>query len=297
MPCGAQLRLPFGARTVAPRRCVPLRRNAQRIPLMVRAGAEMPGSAPDEGPREVSLTYRFPGAGATFMLAGALKIMTIGWIATGAPRECVRTVAGQYAQFLLLPIGLLLCLVAKKIVDSGLHESRRFMAFLLAGTAFLYFGLYSVLYRYEPRTWHAQQRIQASASHSRALSPHAEELAAAGAPSSRRSNKFIIQRQLEGEYDARTAAYYARAPEMQMQEVEAQLQGLPAGMLQGAGGGAAAGAAEADELVGSSVAERRSSRGRGGPQSRRGRAAAQRRAVLSMYESTSRMPGLDDSEF
>ncbi|KXZ49660.1 hypothetical protein GPECTOR_20g517 [Gonium pectorale] len=214
------------------------------------------------------------------MLAGALKIMTVGWIASGAPQGCVRTVAGQYAQFLLLPVGLLMCFIAKKIVDSGLHESRRFMALVLGITAFLYFGLYSVLYRYEPKTWSAQQRLAAAAAHQR-TSPYADELA----DGSSRRNKFIIQRQLEGEYETRTAAYYARAPEMQMQEVEAAVDGLPAGMVGGGGRG------EGALGVGSTVAERRAglapgSRGRGAP-----------RVVPSMYESTSRMPGLDDSEF
>ncbi len=47
---------------------------------------------------QVSLVRRFPGVGYTFMLAGALKIMTVGWIATGAPRECVRTAAGGWRE-------------------------------------------------------------------------------------------------------------------------------------------------------------------------------------------------------
>ncbi|GIL93437.1 hypothetical protein Vretifemale_20840 [Volvox reticuliferus] len=233
---------------------------------------------------EISLVHQVPGAGYTFMLAGALKIMTLGWVATGAPRECVRTAAGQYSQFLMIPVGLVLCLIAKKVVNAGLQESGRFMSFLLGITAFLYFGLYSVLYRYEPRTWYAQQRLQAAAAHSR--SPYAEE--AEG-----RRNKFIIQRQLEGEYDTRTQAYYSRAPEMQMEEVETRMSAMPAGMV-GVGAGAAAGEMTATS-VGPSVAERqlglssmqwRSQRRRGGPP-----------PMPRMYESSSRMPGLDDSDF
>lgn len=43
---------------------------------------------------QVSLVRRWPGAGATFMLAGFLKILTMGWLANSAPRGCVRTAFG-----------------------------------------------------------------------------------------------------------------------------------------------------------------------------------------------------------
>ncbi|GLI63616.1 hypothetical protein VaNZ11_006629 [Volvox africanus] len=286
MPLGAQLR-PMSAchRLALARRQAsrPCRFNIRRPVLLVRASAEGP-AAPDEGPQEISLVHRVPGAGYTFMLAGALKIMTLGWVVTGAPRECVRTVAGQYSQFLMIPVGLVLCLIAKKVVDAGLQESGRFMSFLLGITAFMYFGLYSVLYRYEPRTWHAQQRLQAVAAH--AHSPYTEE---AGG----RRNKFIIQRQLEGDYDSRTPAYHSRAPEMQMEEVEARMSAMPAGMV-GGGGGAAAGEMTAAG-VGPSVAERQVGLSSMQWRSQRRRAATP--SVPSMYESSSRIPGLDDTEF
>lgn len=145
--CGFQHALPHRRLLLAPLRgpCRPQRPGV----LKVRASADSGGAAPapDNGPQEVSLVRRFPGVGYTFMLAGALKIMTVGWIATGAPRECVRTAAGQYGQFLLLPIGLLLCFIAKKIVDAGLHENGRFMTFVLGLTAFAYVGLYPLFYR------------------------------------------------------------------------------------------------------------------------------------------------------
>ncbi|EFJ44570.1 hypothetical protein VOLCADRAFT_106352 [Volvox carteri f. nagariensis] len=290
MPLGAQLRPSACGRVTPPQRWPsrPFRLCGRRHLLLVRASAE--GSPAEEGPREISLERRVPGAGYTFMLAGALKILTMGWVATGAPRECVRTAAGQYGQLLLIPVGLLLCLIAKKVVDAGLHESGRFMSFVLGITAFLYFGLYSVLYRYEPRTWHAQQRIQAAAVHDR--SPYTEAATGGG----HRNNKFIIQRQLEGEYDTRTSAYYSRAPEMQMDAVEAQMSGLPAGMVGGGGGAAAAvppglGPTVAERQSGMSSLQWRSQQ----QQLRRQRGAAA--AVPSMYESSSRIPGLEDSEF
>ncbi|PNH07407.1 hypothetical protein TSOC_006134, partial [Tetrabaena socialis] len=150
----------------------------------------------------------------------------------------------------------------------------RFMSFVLGATAVMYFGLYSVLYRYEPRTVQAQQQLQAAAAQTRA-SPFAEQEGGGGG----RDKRFIIQRQLQGEYDARTAAYYARAPEMQMEDVEARVGGLPAGMVQEGGAG-----------VRSSVAERRAGAGagaRGGP----------RRVLPSMYETAPGIPGLDESDF
>ncbi|KAG2487623.1 hypothetical protein HYH03_013762 [Edaphochlamys debaryana] len=282
MSCGAAMRLPAAGARVGARPCLP-RRTPQflrplRAPLLVRASAgDGPPQMPEpQGPQEISLTRRIPGAGATFMLAGALKIMTVGWIASSAPRGCVRTAAGQYAQFGLLPVGLLLCVIAKWVVDNGLHESRRFMGVLLGITAFLYFGLYSVFYKYEPRTWSAQQQLQAAAAQSRTpYDPQAVD----------NRSKFIIQRQLEGEYDARTSAYYSRAPEMQMAEVDERVSSLPAGMVQG--GGAAVGPTTAERGVGE-MPRRAPARGQQG--------RGVRSVVPSMYDSTPRIPGLDSGE-
>lgn len=208
---------------------------------------------PDEAPKEVSLVRRVPGVGYTFILAGLLKIMTIGWIATSAPIECVRTAAGQYAQYLLLPIGMLLCFVAKRIVDSGLHENGRFMAFLLGSVALLYVCLPGILYRYEPRTYYAHKRLVAAAQQARTADYR-------GSGADPRS-KFIIQRQMEGQYDSRL-----RSPDAALAEAEAR---IPEGVLDAGRNGGAAGAALA---------------------------AARRPPLPSMYESRTVIPGLDDSE-
>ncbi|KAG2438228.1 hypothetical protein HYH02_010929 [Chlamydomonas schloesseri] len=280
--CGSSA-LPLRRQCFVARAPAVLRRPIRQGAVTVRASAS-DGSAPmmpePEGPREISLTRRVPGVGYTFMLAGALKIMTVGWIATSAPRECVRTVAGQYAQFLLLPVGLLLCLIAKKIVDAGLHESKRFMAFVLGLTAFAYVGLYPVLYRYEPKTYYAQQRLIEAATHQPTRSPYADETSSTAAAN---RNKFIVQRQLEGEYDNRLPSYYSRAPEMQMADVNDRVGSLPDGML-----GAA--------TVGSTTAERRLPAGTAAVGSRAPRRVGGAN-VPSMYETQSRIPGLDDSEF
>lgn len=96
---------------------------------------------------QVSLVTKLPGPGYTFILAGFLKIVTVGWVSTTAPTGAARTVLGQYSQYLLVPVSLLMCWVAKKVADAGLHENKRFMAGLVAGLVLLYFGLVRVLFR------------------------------------------------------------------------------------------------------------------------------------------------------
>jgi hypothetical protein len=43
---------------------------------------------------QIALVRKFPAAGYTFVLAGFLKILTMGAVATGAPNDAVRTAAG-----------------------------------------------------------------------------------------------------------------------------------------------------------------------------------------------------------
>lgn len=214
------------------------------------------------------------------------------------------------------------------------------MAFVLGLTAFAYFGLYPVLYRwvavgmcgravavglwlgeggcgkvvmgetsceagrqvapnalfitaplleiitiatphrsYEPKTYHAQQRLLEAATHQPARSPYPEDAASTAAAGRK---KFIVQRQLEGEYDNRLPSYYSRAPEMQMAEVNDRVGSLPDGML--------------GATVGSTTAERRLPAGTAAVGSRAPRRMAGAN-VPSMYETQSRIPGLEDSDF
>ncbi|KAG1658642.1 hypothetical protein FOA52_006404 [Chlamydomonas sp. UWO 241] len=95
----------------------------------------------------VALTPRMPGIGYTFVLAGFLKILTLGNVANNAPVDAVRTAFGEYSQFFLVPVGLLMCLVAKKVVDANLQENKKFLAALAAGCVFMYFAMYKLLYR------------------------------------------------------------------------------------------------------------------------------------------------------
>lgn len=137
------------------------------------------------------------------------------------------------------------------------------------------------LHRYEPRTLYEQQRIQAAASHTRCPYPEDEV-------PDHLDNRYIVQRQMDGEYDSHTSAYYSRAPEMQMEEVEAGMNKLPAGMVGRDGERGAVG-------VGPSLAERKT-----GLDGMRWRSQQQwERAATppSMYESSSRIPELDDSDF
>eukprot|EP00197_Chlamydomonas_leiostraca_P005067 CAMPEP_0202874552 /NCGR_PEP_ID=MMETSP1391-20130828/25613_1 /ASSEMBLY_ACC=CAM_ASM_000867 /TAXON_ID=1034604 /ORGANISM="Chlamydomonas leiostraca, Strain SAG 11-49" /LENGTH=259 /DNA_ID=CAMNT_0049556007 /DNA_START=39 /DNA_END=815 /DNA_ORIENTATION=+ len=113
-----------------------------------------PGSNPNpnnEGPQAISLISRLPGPGTTFVLAGFLKILTIGAVASTAPQDTLRTAIGKMSPYLMVPVGLVMCWVAKFIVDNELQESRKFMAGLVAVLVFLYFGLYKLLYRWDPR--------------------------------------------------------------------------------------------------------------------------------------------------
>jgi hypothetical protein len=55
---------------------------------------------------QISLVRKFPGVGYTFVLAGFLKILTIGAVATTAPNDAVRTAAGEMSRYLLIPVGL-----------------------------------------------------------------------------------------------------------------------------------------------------------------------------------------------
>lgn len=50
-------------------------------------------------PVQVALARKWPGIEYTFVLAGFLKIMTLGYIATTAPAECVRTSFGESGKF------------------------------------------------------------------------------------------------------------------------------------------------------------------------------------------------------
>lgn len=45
---------------------------------------------------QVTLARKWPGLEYTFVLAGFLKIMTLGYIASSAPAECVRTSFGEH---------------------------------------------------------------------------------------------------------------------------------------------------------------------------------------------------------
>ncbi len=64
-----------------------------------------------------------PGPGYTFALAGFLKIMTMGGLAVAAPNEAMRTAIGQYSQYLMVPVGLGLCWLAKQVCLSGIGIS------------------------------------------------------------------------------------------------------------------------------------------------------------------------------
>eukprot|EP00878_Enallax_costatus_P015988 GHUV01016764.1.p1 GENE.GHUV01016764.1~~GHUV01016764.1.p1 ORF type:complete len:261 (+),score=80.36 GHUV01016764.1:1226-2008(+) len=99
---------------------------------------------------QVALMTRFNGIGYTFVLAGFLKIVTVGGLVMSAPVDAARTAFGKASPYLMVPVGLALCWVAKQVVDTGLNESKRFMQYMVATLVLLYFALVKLMYKHEP---------------------------------------------------------------------------------------------------------------------------------------------------
>ncbi|GAX83280.1 hypothetical protein CEUSTIGMA_g10706.t1 [Chlamydomonas eustigma] len=119
------------------------------ISMESAADGPSPSQNGDDQPKAVALPRQLPSIGYTFVLAGFLKILTMFSLASSAPQDTVRTALGHTSQFLLVPGGLLMCWVAKLIVDSNLQESKKFMAGLVAVLVFLYFFIYKLLFKYD----------------------------------------------------------------------------------------------------------------------------------------------------
>lgn len=100
----------------------------------------------------MTLLSRFNGVGYTFVLAGFLKIMTVGGLTLSAPTDVARTAFGKATPYLMVPVGLGLCWIAKQVVDTGLNESKRFLQYLAVALVVAYFGLVKLMYKYEPQT-------------------------------------------------------------------------------------------------------------------------------------------------
>jgi hypothetical protein len=64
---------------------------------------------------KVALLTRFNGIGYTFVLAGFLKIVTLGGLASSAPVDMARTSLGKASPYLMVPVGLGLCWIAKQV--------------------------------------------------------------------------------------------------------------------------------------------------------------------------------------
>lgn len=67
------------------------------------------------GAAQVTLLSRFNGVGYTFVLAGFLKIMTVGGLTLSAPTDVARTAFGKATPYLMVPVGLGLCWIAKQV--------------------------------------------------------------------------------------------------------------------------------------------------------------------------------------
>lgn len=94
-----------------------------------------------------ALPRNLPGVEYTFLLAGFLKIMTIGAVATSTPTDVVRTAAGKYSVYLMVPVGLLMAWIARQITSMGLHERKRYAGFRRCIYQFITAGDMSNCYR------------------------------------------------------------------------------------------------------------------------------------------------------
>jgi hypothetical protein len=72
----------------------------------------------------VTLLSRFNGVGHTFVLAGFLKIMTVGGLTLSAPTDVARTAFGKATPYLMVPVGLGLCWIAKQVRPSSLRGAK-----------------------------------------------------------------------------------------------------------------------------------------------------------------------------
>jgi hypothetical protein len=68
---------------------------------------------------QVALLTRFNGIGYTFVLAGFLKIVTVGGLAMSSPVDTARTAFGKASPYLMVPVGLGMCWVAKQVGTAG----------------------------------------------------------------------------------------------------------------------------------------------------------------------------------
>jgi hypothetical protein len=117
------------------------------------------GGGSGSGSNTYALTLRTYGPGHTFVLAGFLKILTLGAVTSGAPAGAHRTAAGEISPMLLVPVSLALCWAAKQAVDSRLVDEPGFYPGLVAVLALAYFGLTPLLYRYDGDYGDLQRRV------------------------------------------------------------------------------------------------------------------------------------------
>uniref|UniRef100_A0A383W8L9 Uncharacterized protein n=1 Tax=Tetradesmus obliquus TaxID=3088 RepID=A0A383W8L9_TETOB len=156
----------------------------------VQRAAAGGGGGGGGGNQSVALLTRFNGVGYTFVLAGFLKIVTVGGLAASSPVDTARTAFGKASPYLMVPVGLAMCWVAKQVTDSGLHESKRFLQYMVGVLVLLYFGLVKLMFKYEPDSeWvrRPRPRLPGPMSDLRAQLGDKDLLAGAGALADSRS--------------------------------------------------------------------------------------------------------------
>ncbi len=61
--------------------------------------------------------------GYTFVLAGFLKVVTVGGLALSAPVDAARTAFGKASPYLMVPVGLGMCWLAKQVCWCVCHKA------------------------------------------------------------------------------------------------------------------------------------------------------------------------------
>lgn len=83
----------------------------------------------------MSLGRKIPGVGYTFLLAGMLKVLTLGGLAMSAPVEASRTAAGKVSSYLLVPVGLGMAWLAKQVSCRGVKKGGKRGRIVLLNTS------------------------------------------------------------------------------------------------------------------------------------------------------------------
>ncbi|KAF8073017.1 rpsQ [Scenedesmus sp. PABB004] len=198
------------------------------------------------GGQTVALLRRYNGVGYTFVLAGFLKIVTVGGLAMSAPVDTARTAFGKASPYLMVPVGLAMCWFAQQVVETGLHENGKFLRYLVGTLVLLYLGLVKLMFKYEPDSeWVRRPRPRLPGPMAELRAELGDKDLLAGAGSLADSRSYLPERPSRDMYDD-VAWYEGRYPSQAAPREAARGRGSGAARLS-ARAAAAAAASETDD--------------------------------------------------